>query len=116
MSASDASLDAPRGAQGDERSRGDLLAVEDALGPDVQTEESEFHAKLKEQVLKFGETLSGRDLAIFEKRMLTEEPSTLGEIAETFGVSRERVRQLEERVKQRLRAQLEATFGDALPA
>jgi RNA polymerase sigma-32 factor len=38
-------------------------------------------------------------LIILNKRLLAEEPVTLQEVGEEFGVSRERVRQLEERLK-----------------
>ena len=39
--------------------------------------------------------LKGRDRRIFEGRRLAEEPITLAELANEFGVSRERVRQIE---------------------
>jgi RNA polymerase sigma-32 factor len=116
MSGADASLDAPVGTQDGDRPRGDLLSAEGVAGPDVQTEESEFQAKLKIEIQQFGKTLAGRDLKIFESRLLTEEAATLAEIAGTFGVSRERVRQLEERLKKNLRLHLQSAFGDALPA
>ena len=54
-------------------------------------------------------------LEIFEGRLATEDATTLAEIAARFGVSRERVRQLEERLKQRLRRYLQASLGDAVP-
>ena len=41
--------------------------------------------------------LNGRDRRIFEGRRLAEDPMTLAELADEFGVSRERVRQLEVR-------------------
>ena len=39
--------------------------------------------------------LNGRDRRIFEGRRLAEDPMTLAELADEFGVSRERVRQIE---------------------
>jgi RNA polymerase sigma-32 factor len=42
--------------------------------------------------------LDNRERRIFEARRLAEKPITLGELAEEFGVSRERVRQIEVRV------------------
>ena len=39
--------------------------------------------------------LNERERRIFEARRLAEEPITLAELAEEFGVSRERVRQIE---------------------
>ena len=44
---------------------------------------------------------------IFDTRMLADEPETLRELGERFGVSRERVRQLEADLKKRLKAFLE---------
>jgi RNA polymerase sigma-32 factor len=41
--------------------------------------------------------LNGRDRRIFESRRLAEDPITLAELADEFGVSRERVRQIEAR-------------------
>ena len=41
--------------------------------------------------------LNGRDRRIFEGRRVAEDPMTLAELADEFGVSRERVRQIEVR-------------------
>ena len=41
--------------------------------------------------------LNGRDRRIFERRRLAEDPITLADLADEFGVSRERVRQIEAR-------------------
>ena len=41
--------------------------------------------------------LKARDRCIFESRRLAEDPMTLAELANEFGVSRERVRQIEAR-------------------
>jgi RNA polymerase sigma-32 factor len=56
--------------------------------------------------------LSARERSILEARFLTEEPKTLDELAAAFHVSRERIRQIEQRALQRLRAKL----GARLPA
>ena len=48
---------------------------------------------MKKCLAKLGE----REQYIIQKRMLTEEPMTLEEIGKEFGVSRERVRQIEAR-------------------
>ena len=40
---------------------------------------------------------------IYRERLLNEDPLTLREIGEKYGISRERVRQIEERVKKKLK-------------
>jgi RNA polymerase sigma-32 factor len=69
---------------------------------------------LREQLAAFRETLSGKDLVIFDRRMIAEDPVTLQELGAEFGVSRERVRQLESRISGKLRIFLEECLGDAI--
>ena len=64
---------------------------------------TELHSVFAAKVAEFKEQLKGRDLQILDERVLAEEPKTLQELADEFGVSRERVRQLEVRVVNRLR-------------
>jgi RNA polymerase sigma-32 factor len=58
--------------------------------------------------------MSGNDVAIFVKRLVSDEPMTLQELGDEFGVSRERVRQLEARLTGRLREYLRQKLGDAV--
>ncbi len=73
-------------------------------------------AQLRDMVVRemraFGEGLGGKDKAIFEERMIADEPLTLAELGERFGVSRERVRQLEDRLRQQLRRRLVERIPD----
>jgi RNA polymerase sigma-32 factor len=46
--------------------------------------------------------------------MMSDEPATLQALGEILGVSKERVRQLEERARGKLRNELEALREDAL--
>ncbi|MGC4090946.1 MAG: sigma factor-like helix-turn-helix DNA-binding protein [Polyangiaceae bacterium] len=62
----------------------------------------------------FRGTLSGKDIAIFDKRLVADEPLTLQELGDEFGVSRERVRQLEARLTGKLRAYLQQELGDGV--
>ena len=81
--------------------------------PDVAVEMGEFNSLLADKLHDFGATLTDRDAEIFHARLFTDEPARLVEIAERFGVSSERVRQLEDRLKRRLREYLEEQLGDA---
>ena len=51
-------------------------------------------------------------MVIYRERLLNEEPLTLREIGEKYGISRERVRQIEERVKKKLKNYLSKELKD----
>ena len=53
---------------------------------------------LEQKVKEFKTMLNDKELLIFERRIMAEEPMTLQEIGERFKISRERVRQIENRV------------------
>jgi RNA polymerase sigma-32 factor len=103
LAARDLSVDAPL-EEGDESTLLDFLA-----GP-AQTAEAvadeEYHRLIRRAADDFRETLKGKDLVIYQQRleplMHDEEPKTLQEIGDSFGITRERVRQIESRVKKRL--------------
>jgi RNA polymerase sigma-32 factor len=115
LTASETSLDAPmRSDEQGERTQGDFVRAAPTLRPDVQVESGEFGDILRQKLVAFGSTLRDRDLEIFRDRLLNDEPATLVQIAERFGVTRERVRQIEERLKKRLRQYLETELGDAV--
>jgi RNA polymerase sigma-32 factor len=58
--------------------------------------------------------LSPRERRIVRQRWLTDDPKTLEQLGVAFGVSKERVRQLEERAKKRMRARLEEIVGEPI--
>lgn len=58
---------------------------------------------LKEQLGDFVKNLKPRDQEIFKKRLLSEVPESLQSIADQYGVSRERIRQVEERLIDQLK-------------
>jgi RNA polymerase sigma-32 factor len=115
LNASEISLDAPvRSEEQGDRTRGDLVPAAPASRPDLLVESNEFSRLLKDKLERFGTTLRDRDLEIFRARLVNDEPATLVELAETFGVTRERVRQIECRLKGRLRSYLEAELGEGI--
>ncbi len=112
LSAPDASLDAPLGHDDDgSRTRMDMLEDGGGVRPDVAAAESEFHGMLREKLDVFAKDLEGREETIFRERWLTEEPLTLQQIGDQYGISRERARQIEKRLMGRLRTYLEKEFG-----
>ncbi|NWG25902.1 MAG: RNA polymerase sigma factor RpoH [Pseudorhodoplanes sp.] len=92
----DASLNAPIREDGDSGEWQDWLADESAGQEEVlaRSEEAENRHKALSQALS---VLNDRERRIFEARRLADEPVTLEELAAEFGVSRERVRQIEVR-------------------
>jgi RNA polymerase sigma-32 factor len=103
LSSGDMSLDAPlRGEDEGTRSRLDFLTESDERVDDLLAD-AEVNEILRQKIHAFGETLAGKDARIWHERMLADDPRTLQEMGEEFGVSRERVRQLEKRLQERLR-------------
>ncbi|HEY2527692.1 MAG TPA: RNA polymerase sigma factor RpoH, partial [Xanthobacteraceae bacterium] len=92
----DASLNAPIREEGDSGEWQDWL-VDDSASQEsrlAETEQSENRHQALGQALI---VLNDRERRIFEARRLADEPITLEELADEFGVSRERVRQIEVR-------------------
>ena len=110
MAARDLSIDAPIGDE-ESGSMLDLLASDAATTEDVVAAAHD-QKWLSEKMHEFGATLDGKDKTIFDERLLAEEPLTLQEIGERYGISRERVRQIEERLKRRLREYLQDAMKD----
>lgn len=113
LSSGDSSLDVPVGEADGTTSRLDLLRSP-ADSPEVEVSDGQVLSMLKEQLGVFRDTLQGKDLIIFDRRMVAEEPVTLQELGVEFGVSRERVRQLEARISGKLRTFLEGCLGDPI--
>ena len=62
---------------------------------------------------RFRETLAERDRRIWDGRLQSEgEPLRLEDLGDEFGVSKERVRQLEVRIKKQLKAFLTEELGE----
>lgn len=116
LSRGDASLDAPVSeSDGRGTTRMDLLPAS-SFDPQLIVEDVEIQGILRDKLAEFRGTLQGKDVHIFERRMVCDEPLTLQQLGDEFGVSRERVRQLEARLYGRLREFLKDSLGDAVEA
>lgn len=93
LSTKTSSLEAPVGDE-DESSVADLVEDKNAVAPDAQVEEM-FD---KERVDNLLEKMSERERQVLDMRfgLATGVPSTLADVSKKIGVSRERVRQIEE--------------------
>src|SRR5262245_40383476 len=92
----DASLNAPVRAEADSGEWQDWL-VDDSPDQEERLVENEELGLRKNYLSKALETLNDRERRIFEARRLAEEPVTLEDLSAEFGVSRERIRQIEVR-------------------
>lgn len=111
LSAGEMSLDAPvSGDDAKSQSRVDLMP---ALGGRVDEllADEELGRILSSELRIFGEGLVGKEKQIFDERLMADDPRTLQELGADFGVSRERVRQLEKRLQLRLKKYLEEKLG-----
>lgn len=74
--------------------------------PEDQASEHECDEVVREALLDAMQELSDRERHIVEARMIADEPTTLESLGKELGVSKERVRQIEEKARQKLKAAL----------
>jgi RNA polymerase sigma-32 factor len=108
---SDLSMNAPArrdepGAEFGDFMRSTVSSAEDDVA------DNELRQVFMQHVHAFRESLDDRERRLVDERVLADEPKTLAELGEEFGVSRERVRQLEARIVKRLREYLEENLVD----
>jgi RNA polymerase sigma-32 factor len=111
MSQSDLSLNAPARKDDGGAEFGDFIPVsspsaEQAVG------DAELSEVFQQTIAEFSAGLGERDRQIVEERIIAEDQKTLQELANEFGVSRERVRQLEKRLVDQLREFMKAKLVD----
>jgi RNA polymerase sigma-32 factor len=119
----DVSLNAPIREEGDSGEWQDWL-VDDASNQETRLAENEEADNRKQALGEALTVLNDRERRIFEARRLADDPITLEELASEFGVSRERVRQIEVRafekvqraVKNRVAAMETRPAASPLPA
>jgi len=97
----DISLETPVHEEGDDTLM-DMIKTGDNVEEIVT--DREMDSMLSERVAEFKKDLNEKELFIFEHRIMTDESMTLQEIGEKFKISRERVRQIENKVLNRFKA------------
>lgn len=101
MGSWDVSLESPVRDDSDNTHK-DLLPSKDISHEEVLAE-SQTRDMFLEKLEEFRETLRGKELYIFEKRLLSDSPLTLQKIGDEYGLSKERVRQIEKRLIEKIR-------------
>ena len=111
LDAGDVSLDVPVSDENGSASRMDFLP---ALGPGIEDDiaGSEISRLVRDSIEGLLPALSEKEIYILENRLLTDEPATLREIGERYNVTRERIRQLEARLLEKLKEHLGREIGD----
>jgi RNA polymerase sigma-32 factor len=107
LSGGDASLNAPMRADGESEWQ-DWLADDNAVSQETvvaEEEEKSLRMGLLEEAMA---ELTDREKHILTERRLKDNPTTLEELASQYGVSRERVRQIEVRAFEKLQKQMKA--------
>ena len=102
MSARDVSLNAPLNTDSDSK---DILSnmADSRTGIEESVEQLEFKRRGYELLRKHLENLPERDREILRARRLSDPAATLETLSQKYGISRERVRQIEERAFNKLR-------------
>lgn len=105
LDASDMSLNIPVGDDAGGATRMDFLP---ALGPGIEDvlSDHQMAEMLTQKINEIEHTFNEKELEILHKRLLSDDPVTLREIGEQFGITRERVRQIEARLLQKIRDHL----------
>lgn len=112
LGSADVSMDMPIGEESDSN----LFSVipSDGLNAEELVSQRQMKELLNKGLEDFASTLKAKELIIFRQRMLGEEKATLQEIADQLSLSKERVRQLEEKIKVQLKNFLIARFGESI--
>ncbi len=104
------SLDAPV-AEDSQTSRSDRLAARDAPA-DERLADHQLKEILREKLTLFGKDLKDKERYIFEKRLVAEEPLSLQEIGNHYGLTRERARQIEAKLIRDLKTWIQREVPD----
>lgn len=101
LSGRDISLNTPL----DDGSTTQLMDVQKSTGLNIDDElaKNEELSVLKAQLEELRPELSDREKIILEERLLADEPLTLQEIGEKYGITREAVRQMEARLMKKIK-------------
>ena len=104
------SLDHPVGDDWRE-TRGDMLSADSEIF-DTKIADREFQQIFNEKLQDFKVMLDDKELEILETRILADSPVTLQFIGDKYGISKERVRQIESRLIGKIRRHMETQLPD----
>ena len=106
----DVSLDAPLKDDTDTERIEILKTPSDSV--EEQVAKKEIESILHNKIAKFRKKLTKRELEIFDLRIFSDSPVTLQKIGDRYGISRERVRQVEKNVIKKIREYFKQEIPD----
>ncbi len=106
----DVSLDAPLKEDSDS-GRIDFVQAREESVEDYMARK-EIETLLTDKIAEFKKNMNDRELEIFEQRIFSDSPATLQEIGNKYGISRERVRQIEKNIIKKMREYIKQEIPD----
>lgn len=112
LGAPDASVDAPLGDESDAT----LLSVipSDRESVEDQISKQQLHTALTDSISEFESGLNEKEKMIFRGRVINEDKETLQDLSDKLSLSKERVRQIENKLREKLRASVSKKLGPEL--
>jgi RNA polymerase sigma-32 factor len=107
------SLDAPA-EEGSRETRKDRITADNVVLDD-ELARQELRQLLSERLDQIKDKLNEKEQNILKTRILSDQPATLQELGTAFGVSKERVRQIEMRLKKKIKQYLQIDLPDVGP-
>jgi RNA polymerase sigma-32 factor len=111
----DSSLNAPVRNDAESGEWMDWLTDDTAVDQETALAESQEHEQRRDMLHDALEGLNERERRVFEARRLSEDPLTLEQLSTEFGVSRERIRQIEVRAFEKVQKAVQKAAEAAQP-
>ena len=111
----DSSLNAPVRNDAESGEWMDWLVDDTSIDQETALAESEEKEQRHDMLQDALETLNERERRVFEARRLSEDPLTLEQLSTEFGVSRERIRQIEVRAFEKVQKAVQKAAAAAEP-
>ncbi len=110
LGAFDVSMDTPTHEDSDMTP---AASLSDGKNPAQAIEKSQFHEALHEKIESFLEDLKPIEKELFATRILSEDPTSLKEIGEHYNITREAVRQTEQRLLKKFKTYIKEHLPEA---
>ena len=108
------SIHAPAGGE-DGRELSEVIPDGSDITPEIHAAQLQLGEQIQAQLDAFEETLrDDRERKIWTARLVAETPVSLAKLGEDYGVSKERIRQIEARIRKRLKTHLHKALGEEL--